>query len=176
MVVGVRKDLSNGADTKNGFFHTFRPNNATSCASWNLFMQRFTECFMFFDVPHYIYSVIFYGGVLREGQDTMFIHVVSYKGDTTGPDQTASLNMWSGVSYATSHSSKDMLSFTSLSNSVNDLYSLYYTAPFLDTATEINGTDNIKSKISSYDETVGVTFFNHAGGSRLYDTGDIYGD
>ena len=175
-VVGTRKDLANGENTKQAFFHTFRANGQTSVPSTNLFMQRHVECSLHFHAPNYVYSLIFYGGVVRNGGDTMFIHFVSYLGNDTAPNTTASLNMWAGLSYSTSHASKDMMAVSSLSSDIDDMYSLYYTAPYLDTANEINGTSNFFSKVSSYDEAVGLTFFLHAGGSRLYDTGDTTAD
>ena len=73
----------------------------------------------------------------------MFIHILSYLGSSSAVNTSATLNMWGGVGYSNSHSGRDMLGFSSTSDSVDDLYSLYFRAPYLDTASEINSTDNI---------------------------------
>ena len=93
--------------------------------------------------------------------------------DGTDVQTASSLNMWGGMDYSTSHAGRDMIGF-SANGFLYDLYSLYASAPFNDTAENINGTFDIIQTYSSY--SGGLSHFIGVGGYRLYDTLDLNGD
>jgi hypothetical protein len=124
-VIGYRSDLALQPTTKYNYFHTY-PTTPTAVSN-NLITQRHLECIQFYSTNNYNYNLIFYGGVLRSGQKYMYFHIVSKNNN-----QKERLNMWGGLSFSTSHSSRDMVAFSS-DGQIQDLFSLYFSAPFLDT-------------------------------------------
>ncbi len=71
----------------------------------------------------------------------MYFGFVSYLSDDGVSVKTdASLNIWGGLSLSTTHANRDMIGFSSGYGYTYDLYSLYFGAPYNDTATNINGT------------------------------------
>lgn len=121
--VGYMVDLSNDPMMKQVYFHTYKSANQT--ASDNLLMQRNIECFQFYYLNDYNYNLVFYGGVLRNNQDVLFMHVLSVLTNTKNV-----LNMWGGISFSMSHAGRDMIGFSSKSGINYDLFSLYQSAPF----------------------------------------------
>lgn len=163
-------DLSNDPQTKLVFFHTFKTTNQTN--SDNLFMQRNYQCYQYYYQSVYNYNLIFYGGTIRDGQNTMYFHVVSYL-----PVTNINLNMWGGISYSKSHAGRDMLGFSSRNGLVYDLYSIYFAAPFADDNTvNVGATDDVLAIASSYSYAKNQSYYYYMGSSRLYDTSDVVGD
>lgn len=91
-------------------------------------MQRNVECIQFYYKNTYNFNLVFYGGVIRSQNNTMFISVLSVL-----LDKNAVLNMWGGISFASKHAQRDMIGFSSGTGLAYDMYSLYSSAPFLDT-------------------------------------------
>lgn len=179
--VGYVPDLLTDSRSKNAFFMTFQLTNQTS--SDNLFMQRNVACCLFYYKQYQNYNLIFYGGVVRGGNDTLFVHVLSYLYDSNAssiPSNVTSLNLnvWIGISYsAYGHPGRDAMVFISDNYTTWDMYSLYYAAPYLDTSLNILGTsDVIDTGDSNSHSSVNTSFFYWTGGSRKYVTGDTYGD
>eukprot|EP00919_Chromeraceae_sp_WS-2016_P052420 GHVR01124445.1.p1 GENE.GHVR01124445.1~~GHVR01124445.1.p1 ORF type:complete len:107 (-),score=3.30 GHVR01124445.1:690-1010(-) len=81
--------------------------------------------------------------------------------------------MWGGISFSQNHVTRDMIGYETTSDKIYDLYSLYAAAPYEDTATNIQGTDDsiLLSSSSFQRNTFHFTEFY-----RLYDTGDKVGD
>jgi len=73
---GYRIDLGNDPLSKNAFFNTFRI--AAQNNSDDLMAQRNPHCFEFYYENYINFNIVFYGGAIRGGNDTMFIHVLSY--------------------------------------------------------------------------------------------------
>ena len=127
--------------------------------------------------------MVFYGGAIRGGNDTMFVHVLSYflnsSGSliTTADNSSLNLNGWIGISFSRSHATRDMVAFILANSTIFDLYSLYYNAPYLDTSIHVNGKDDILSLADSTTHTAGNnTHYYYGGIARLYSTGDAEGD
>ena len=112
----------------------------------------------------------------------MFVHVLSYFLDSNGflvldSNSTVNLNGWIGISFSKSHATRDMLAFILANSTIFDLYSLYYSAPYLDTSIHVNGKDNILALADSAAHTGGNnTHYYYGGVARLYVTGDAFGD
>jgi hypothetical protein len=143
-------------------------------------MQRNVQCFQYYYKNYVNVNLFFYGGVIRGGNNTFFFNALSYLIDSFGTMATTTnntLNMWIGISFATSHAGRDMIGFVSANSTIFDMYSLYYTAPFFDSSANILGTVDVLQTGSSNTYLAGNnTFYYWCGGSRLYDTGDTMGD
>lgn len=176
MVAGPSQNLAINPNIKTVYFHTFRASTKASYFKTGLFMQRHFQCFQYYLNSKYNFNLIFYGGVVRGGQDVMFINFVSFLSqDGKTVDTNASLNIWGGLDYSTSHAGRDMVGFSSGFGYTYDLMSLYASAPFNDTSLNINGTMDYVQTFSSNEES-DIPFFIAVGGYRMYDTGDVYGD
>lgn len=162
--------------TKNSFFMTYQFTNQS--ASDNLLMQRNVACFLFYYQQYYNYNLLFYGGAVRGGNDTLFIHVLSYLVDSNGAPANVSLNVWIGITYSLSgHPGRDMMVFISDNYTTFDMFSHYYSAPYLDTSPNVKGTvDVIDIGDSNIYGKGASTYFYWSGGSRKYETGDSLGD
>jgi hypothetical protein len=88
-----------------------------------------------------------------------------------------SFGAWQGISFSKDHAYRDMIGVVLNSGTVTDLYSLYASAPYADTSTNVGGTSDvylisstgvINQKALSY---AYITQFY-----RSYDTGDTFGD
>ena len=113
----------------------------------------------------------------------MFVHVLSYFLDsnanliTTANITNLNLNGWIGISFSRSHATRDMIAWVLANSTIFDLYSLYYSAPYLDTSIHVNGKDNILSLADSTAHTGGNnTHYFYGGIARLYITDDSFGD
>jgi len=113
----------------------------------------------------------------------MFVHVLSYflhqnlSVVTTTTDPLVNLNGWIGFSFSKSHATRDMFAFVTANSTIFDLYSLFYSAPYLDNSIHIVGTDDIRSIADSATYNGGLnTHYFFGGIARLYDTGDSMGD
>ena len=73
---GYQVNLGNDPSAKNAFFNTFKIANQTS--SDDLMAQRHPACFEFFYKNYINYNIVFYGGTIRGGNETMYFHVLSY--------------------------------------------------------------------------------------------------
>lgn len=143
-------------------------------------MQRYYQCFQYYVNNDYNYNLIFYGGVVRAGQDVMFISFLSFLSSIaaqngTNVDSSSVLNIWGGLSFSTSHAGRDMVGFSSGLGYTYDLHSLLASAPYNDTSININGTDDFTQAFTS-NEIQKMTFFYAGGGYRLYTTPDFWGD
>ena len=78
----------------------------------------------------------------------MIVKIPNLNDNNTGNDY---LNLWGGLGYSVSHTLTDMFGFESRTGFVYDMFSLYTAAPFVDTETNINGTNNIVVIGNSYD-------------------------
>lgn len=113
-------------------------------------MQRYVQCYQYYVGSSYNFNLIFYGGVVRGGQDTMFIHFLSFlTKDLVTIDNTTKLNIWGALGFSKSHAARDMIGFSSGYGYTYDLYSLYASAPFNDTSLNVNGTDDFIQSFSS---------------------------
>ena len=133
--VGYVANLLADSRTKNAFFMTYQFANQET--SDNLFMQRNVFCNLFYKNQYLNYNFLFYGGVVRGGNDTLFLHALTYLIDSseTVYPTNESLNVWIGISFGTfAHASRDMIAFVSDTFQTLDLFSLYYAAPYLDTS------------------------------------------
>lgn len=138
--MGNAYNLAADTGSKLAFFQTFPPLGTIDQSS-NIFMQRYFVCFQYYYNNYYNYNLVFYGGVVRHGINTMYIAYVTFLSSDTGTVMTtSSLNLWAGIDFSNSHSSRDMIGFSSGYGYVYDLYSLYGSAPFNDSAININGT------------------------------------
>lgn len=175
--VGYVVALMRDSKSKNAFFMTFQLPNQKS--SDNLFMQRNVACSLFYYNQYYNYNLLFYGGVVRGGNDTLFVTVLSYLIDINGNfPEKVNLNVWIGISFSsTSHAGRDMIVFISDNYTTLDLYSLYYSAPYLDTSPNIKGTYDVVDIGDSNSYFQGnISYFYWSGASRPYNTGDVNGD
>ena len=164
--------------TKNAFFNTFRL--STQLTSDDLMMPRNPHCFEFYHLQQISINVVFYGGVIRGGNDTMFVSVLSFFYDSAFTAITTSgvnLNGWIGFSFSKSHATRDMVAFILSNSTIFDLYSLYYSAPYLDESIHVEGTNDILQIADSAAHTGGnLTHYFYGGIARMYDTGDRFGD
>ncbi len=113
-------------------------------------LPRYFICYTYYYQNYFNYNVIFYGGYVRDGFDTMYFGFLSYLSDDgTTVATDGLLNIWGGLGFSTSHASRDMIGFSSGFGYLYDLYSLYTAAPYNDTATNINGTMSIKALFTS---------------------------
>ena len=152
---------------------------ASQTASDNLFMQRNVACSLFYYNQYYNYNLMFYGGVVRDSNDTLFVTVLSYLVDANGSfPANVNLNVWIGITFsAYGHVGKDMIAFISDNYTTLDLHSIYYSAPFLDTSSNVKGTSDVISIGDSSIYTNGnASHFYWSSASRKYDTGDVNGD
>lgn len=178
MYAGYVVNLRGGSVfTKNAFFNTFRI--ASQTASDDLMMSRNPHCFEFYHNQYVSINIVFYGGVIRGGNDTMFVHVLSYFLDSNGALVTTNVNLngWIGFSFSKSHATRDMVAFVTANSTIFDMYSLFYSAPYLDNSIHITGTDDIRS-IADSAAYIGAqnTHYFFGGIARLYDTNDNMGD
>lgn len=140
-MVGSRNDLVNDPDSKLVFFHTFASNQTEYSGS--LFMQRNVQCILFFYESYFNYNLIFYGGTLREDKNSMYFHFLSYlSSDGVNVDENGVLNMWGGLGFSSSHTRRDMIAYSSGFGNTSDMYSLLFTAPYLDISDVVNGTED----------------------------------
>jgi hypothetical protein len=112
-------------------------------------MQRYVQCYQYYVGSDYNYNLIFYGGVVRGGKDTMFINFLSFLSNGSNVDISGNLNIWGAVDFSTSHSSRDMVGFSSGYGYTYDMFSLYASAPFNDTSINVNGTYDYVQTFSS---------------------------
>jgi hypothetical protein len=176
LTVGNSQNLATDSSTKLVFFQTFKSTSTTGFKTNGIFMQRYFQCFQYYVNTSYNYNLIFYGGVVRGGQNVMFIHFVSFLSLVDSSiDTTSLLNMWGGLDFSSGHAGRDMVGFSSGYGSTYDLYSLYASAPFNDTSININATNDFTQVFTSNDKGV-ISSFIVAGGYRLYDTLDVQGD
>jgi hypothetical protein len=175
-VVGNSKNLATDSSKKLVFFHTFRNSSVSTYLLDGIFMQRYVQCYQYYVGSSYNFNLIFYGGVVRGGQDVMFIHFLSFlTKDLVNIDNTTKLNIWGALGFSKSHAARDMIGFSSGYGYTYDLYSLYASAPFNDTSLNVNGTDDFIQIFSSNENQIIPTFIA-VGGYRSYDTKDIIGD
>ena len=114
---------------------------------------------------------------MRHGINTMYIAYVTFLSSDSGAVATTStLNLWAGVDFSNSHSSRDMIGFSSGYGYIYDLYSLYGSAPYNDTANNINGTMDFDISFTSNTGAAALSYYAAAGGYRMYDTEDANGD
>jgi hypothetical protein len=178
---GYQRDPRNDPLSKNAFFHTFRlPAQQTSD---DLMMQRHPHCFEFYHGQLINFNLVFYGGVIRGGNETMFVHVLSYITDISGViidttvNTTINLNGYIGFSFSKSHAERDMIGFVMANSTIFDMYSLYYSTPYLDESPNVLGTTDIQSIADSASYISGNNTHYFSGGIiRLYDTMDNNGD
>jgi hypothetical protein len=176
LVVGNSLNLATDGGTKLVYFHTFKAAGTTVYTTSGIFMQRYYQCYQYYFNADYNYNLIFYGGVVRAGNNVMYIHFLSFLSkDATTVDTSTKLNIWGGLGFSTSHASRDMVGFSSGYGYTYDLYSLYAAAPFNDTSLNINGTDDYVQCFTSNEKSVIPTFIA-VGGYRNYDTMDTLGD
>lgn len=174
--MGTVYNLATDTGSKLVFFQSFPPLGTIDQSS-NIFMQRYFVCFQYYVGTNYNYNLIFYGGVLRHGVDTMYISYVTFLSSDSGAVATTStLNLWAGLDFSTSHSSRDMIGFSSGYGYSYDLFSLYGSAPYNDTANNINGTMDLEISFTSNTGAAALTYYAAAGVYRKYNTGDTYGD
>jgi hypothetical protein len=134
----------------------------------NLLMPRNFQCFIY---NGYYATGLFYGGVYRSTTPIMMIALVTINLNST------IFGGWQGISFSSDHAYRDMIGVVLNSGSITDLFSLYASAPYDDTSTNVGGTTDVYL-ISS----TGLT--NHQAFSsayitqfyRNYDTGDSAGD
>jgi hypothetical protein len=76
-------------------------------ASDNLLMQRNVVCSLFYYKQYYNYNLLFYGGTVRGGNDTLFLHALSYLKNIDGSFpfdslgvSTLDLNVWIGITFS----------------------------------------------------------------------------
>jgi hypothetical protein len=84
---------------------------------------------------------------------------------------------WKGISFAKDHAYRDMIGVVLNSGSITDLFSLYATAPYEDTSTNIGGSTDVYlisstglTNQQAYNSVYITQFY------RNYDTGDTAGD
>ena len=117
--------------------------------------------------------------MIRSGNNTMFIHVLTFYHDSSNVLITTNVNInaWVGISFSKSHSSRDMFAFVTANGKLMDMYSLYYNAPYEDASINVVGADNLLSIAESNTYTNGNdTHYFYGGMSREYNTGDAFGD
>lgn len=150
LVVGNGANLLTASTTKLVYFQTYRAATTQSYLTTGILMQRYYQCYQYYVNDDYNYNLIFYGGVVRGGQDVMYFHFLSYLSkDTTTVDTSGLLNIWGGLSFSTSHAGRDMLGFSSGYGYTYDMYSLFAAAPYNDTSININGTNDYTQTFSS---------------------------
>jgi hypothetical protein len=160
---GYTDALQTQTRTKNAFFHTFRIASQTD--SDDLFMQRNPVCFLYFYQNYYNYNLVFYGGVVRSNNETMFFHVLSYLQAVNGSfPTTTNLNAWIGLSLSSSHASRDMFAFITANSTIMDLFSLFYHSPYLDMSPNVDGTFDLQAVGDSTTYTKGATTYYYWGG------------
>lgn len=173
---GYLIDLANDPSAKNAFFNTFRI--STQISSDDLMAQRHPHCFEFYYENYINYNIVFYGGVTRSGNETMFFHVLSYFAHENKSVAIGSnLNGYIGISWSKDHAQRDMAAFITANSTIFDLLSLYYNAPYLDDSVNVKGTADIVSVTDSALHTSGnASHYFYGGLARLYDTMDAFGD
>lgn len=113
------------------------------------------------------------GGVVRESSAIYIIALISYNNQNNFGNNFL---MWAGVSFSKDKAGRDMVGIYPYSGDFDDLYSLYASAPFLDTSTNINGTEDyilLSSSGATLYKTSSIYFTQIY---RKYDTGDSNGD
>ena len=140
--------------------------------------QRNPHCFEFYYQNFINYNVVFYGGVIRGGNETMFFHVLSFFAfENKSVAIGSNLNGYVGISLAKNHAERDMYAFITANSTIFDMLSLYYSAPYLDESIHVKGTSNIITLTDSALYTNGAdSHYFYGGIARLYDTGDSFGD
>lgn len=108
----------------------------------------------------------------------MFFHVLTY---FTHPNNSiaigSNLNGYIGISWSRNHANRDMAAFITANSTLFDLFSLYYSAPYLDESIHIIGTSDILTVTDSSLYTGGqLPHYYYGGFARLYDTFDAFGD
>jgi len=89
----------------------------------------------------------------------------------------SNMNGYIGLSLSMDHGDRDMYAFITANSTIFDMYSLYYSAPYLDESINIKGTTDIITLTDSASHTLGLNSHYFYGGiARLYDTGDAFGD
>ena len=78
--------------------------------------------------------------------------------------------MWGCLSFSRSHASRDMICYSDAESSLYDMFSLYYTSPFLDTSKNINGTQDVS--LLSVSSSPVAAYFHFVSGFRPFDTND----
>lgn len=140
-------------------------------------MQRHVKCFQYYYLKYINVNLLFYGGTVRGGNNTMFFSVLSYLQDETGNFASIDLNAWIGISLAQSHAGRDMMAFLTKGTTVLDMYSLYYSAPYLDDSSNVLGSNDVMLYADSLSYlSNNIQFFYWGTAVRKYDTGDIMGD
>ena len=134
-------------------------------------MQKHYACFYNYHQTDYHFSLIFYGGVLRNSDNIMYMAFLSYlSSDLTGykPTNTLQLSMWGCLSFARSHAAREMICHSSSFDEAFDMYSLYYTAPFHDTSINIKGKADVGVLGASTNRTVDAPYFYYISKFRKY--------
>jgi hypothetical protein len=83
-----------------------------------------------------IFSLVFLGRRYRGGDDIYMVSFINFN-----PKQEPFL-LWEGLSFSKNKVNRDMLGVYPSTGNVEDLFSLYKTAPFLDTSSNVNGTND----------------------------------
>lgn len=184
LYLGYQVNLRSSSKTKNGFFMTFQVQGQNS--SDNLLMQRNVVCSLFYYKQYKNYNLLFYGGTIRDKNETMFLSVLSYLRDNSGnlpldsttKISTINLNVWIGITFsAYGHSGRDAIVFISDNSTTVDMYSIYYAAPYFDVSPNIKGTVDVidTGDSNTYNQDKNVHYY-WSGASRKYETGDDFGD
>jgi hypothetical protein len=92
-----------------------------------------------------IVNLVFLGVRYRDGSDVYMAAFVNYHLNKLN------FNMWEGLSFSKNKVNRDMVGLIPALGEVQDLFSLYKTAPFLDTSENINGTNDWTLLASSSD-------------------------
>lgn len=133
----------------------------------NLLMQRQALCFK---KGNFI-SLVFLGGVVRDSVSYYLVAFVTYD------PHFNNFQTWTGLSFSRDKVRRDMVGVIPATAQVDDLYSIYAAAPFLDTSTNVNGTEDWITEASS--DKIGsgnAGSFYYTQISRKYNTEDAYGD
>ena len=149
-------------------------------------MQRNVGCALFYYKQYKNYNLLFYGGAMRGGNETMFITVLSYLVDNdnnlpldpTTKISTVNLNVWIGITFSQlGHPAKDAIVLISDNSTTADMFSIYYAAPYYDVSPNILGTVDVidNGDSNTYNQNKNVHYY-WSGTSRKYVTGDNYGD
>lgn len=100
-----------------------------------------------------------------------FIAVVNYHKSETD------FLIWEGLSFSRDKVLRDMVGFYPSQGYCEDLFSLYASAPYLDTSANINGTDDYNTIGTSDSGMVSnMAWFYFMQVYRYYDTADTQGD
>ena len=108
----------------------------------------------------------------------MYLGVVTYVSDgiNNSSSTSVSLNMWGCLSFSRSHVNRDMIGFSTGSNQLFDMFSIYYKPPLLDSTTRIKGVSNLVVTSSTYELGSTAPYYYAINGYRRYDTSDFNGD